>query len=185
MTSRDEQKGSIRDGAYMVLSPKALPMPTAYIEQTRRQYDSLGYPPYQWFEAEDAPVLTKMSKPLSESKLGLISTAGTYVAGQQAYYYKDDASIREIPSNTDMSDLRFAHIMENYLVEAWQDPGVVFPIEALRKLNEDGTVGELAEEFLACMGGIYSQRRVNEELIPQLEAAVDRQQLDLLLLVPL
>ena len=94
MTSRDEQKGSIRDGDYMVLSPKALPMPTAYIEQTRRQYDSLGYPPYQWFEAEDAPVLTKMSKPLSESKLGLISTAGTYVAGQQAYYYKDYASIR-------------------------------------------------------------------------------------------
>ena len=173
------------DGDYRALSPKLLPVPMAYIEKTRRQYNGLGYPPYEWFEAEDAPVLAKISKPLDESKLGLISTAGTYVAGQQAYYYKDDASIREIPSNTDVSDLRFSHIMENYLVEAWQDPGVVFPIEALRKLDKDGMVGELAEEFLACMGGIYSQRRVNEELIPQLEAVVDRQRLDLLLLVPL
>lgn len=185
MTSRKEQKGATMDGDYIALSPKVLPVPMAYIEQTRRQYNGLGYPPYEWFEAEDAPVLAKISKPLDESKLGLISTAGTYVAGQQAYYYKDDASIREIPSNTDVSDLRFSHIMENYLVEAWQDPGVVFPIEALRKLDKDGMVGELAEEFLACMGGIYSQRRVNEELIPQLEAVVDRQRLDLLLLVPL
>jgi len=179
--------GTPRDsnGDYMAMAIEARPEPVAYIEQTRSQYDGLGYPPYQWFEAEGAPALAKISRPLSESKLGLISTAGTYVAGQQAFYYKDDASIREISSETDVGDLRFAHIMENYLVEAWQDPGVVFPIEPLRQLKRKGVIGELADDFFSCMGGIYSQRRVNEELIPDLEAAVDRQQLDLLLLVPL
>ncbi len=187
MTLHSESRGDTggEGGAYVALPPDTQPAPMAYIEQTRRQYEGLGYPPYQWFEAEDAPALAKISKTLSQSKLGLISTAGTYVAGQEAFYYKDDASIRAISSATDMSELRFSHIMENYLVEAWQDPGVVFPIEVLRKLNQNGSIGELAEEFFSCMGGIYSQRKVKEELIPQLEAAVNRQQLDLLLLVPL
>jgi len=170
---------------YMAELPSVEPSPVAYIQQTRAQYDSLGYPPYQWFEAEDVPRLAPLSKPLKESKLGLVSTGGTYVSGQTAFYYKDDASIRQIPSSTDIEDIRFSHIMENYLVEAWQDPGVLFPIEQLRGMQKDGLIGALADDFVSCMGGIYSQRKVKEELIPEIEAAVNKQSLDVLLLVPL
>ena len=192
MTLRNKLENESKDlaltgtgNSYIAVTPKTQPLPFAYIDHTRSQYDGLGYPPYQWFEAETVPEMAAIPKPLRESRLGLISTAGTYIAGQEAFYYKDDASIREISSATDVDQLRFSHIMENYLVEAWQDPAVLFPVEALQKLVQEGEIGALAENFISCMGGIYSQRRVNDELIPEIEAAVERQKLDLLLLVPL
>jgi len=159
--------------------------PVEYIQQTRRTYDKLGYPPYRWFHADSEPAFTKIGKPLAQSRLGMISTAGTYVHGQVAYYYKDDTGVRKIPGNTELKDIRFSHITENYLVEARQDPATVFPIEALRTLEREGVIGELANDYYSCMGGIYSQNRVNSELIPNLTAAIEQQQLDLLLLVPL
>lgn len=161
------------------------PAPTEYMRQTRENYEKLGYEPYKWFEADAEPAFTRPVKPLSESRLGMISTAGTYIHGQVAYFYKDDTSIRAIPSDTPVEHLRFSHIMENYLVEARQDPCTVFPIEALKQLKNEGVIGDVAGNYLSCMGGIYSIRRVREELIPNLESAIEDEQLDLLLLVPL
>lgn len=159
--------------------------PVSYIRQTRDLYDSLGYEPYKWFEADTPPSFVAPTKPLAQSKLGLVSTAGTYVAGQVAYYYKDDTSIRAIPNDTPVANLRFSHVTENYLEDARQDPCCVFPIDALRTLASAGTVGALADNYFSCMGGIYSQRRVMEELAPSLEAALKDERVDLLLLVPL
>jgi D-proline reductase (dithiol) PrdB len=159
--------------------------PVSYIRQTRELYDNLGYEPYQWFEADSEPKFTRPSKPLSKSRLGLISTAGTYVAGQVAYYYKDDTSIRRIPKSTSIDDVRFSHVTENYLEDARKDPRSVFPVEALQSLSSAGVIGELADNYFSCMGGIYSQRRVSQELIPALEQAITDEKIEVLLLVPL
>lgn len=161
------------------------PTPTEYIRQTRENYEKLGFEPYRWFHAQSEPAFATPSKPLAESKLGMISTAGTYVQGQVAYHYKDDTSIRAIPNDTPMHRIRFSHIMENYLVEARQDPRTVFPAEVLAKLNADGVIGDLADDYYSCMGGIYSQKRVTAELIPNLTEAIAKNDVDLLLLVPL
>jgi D-proline reductase (dithiol) PrdB len=115
----------------------------------------------------------------------MLCTAGTYVAGQVAYYYKDDTSTRAIPKETPVAELRFSHITENYLPDARRDPNCVFPIEPLRRLEREGVVGEVAGELYSCMGGIYSQRRVREELIPDLEWRFRSQQVDAALLIPL
>ena len=161
------------------------PTPTEYMRQTRESYEKLGFEPYQWFHADEEPHFTPLIKPLSESKLGLISTAGTYVHGQIAYFYKDDTSVRAIGANTPVSDIRFSHIMENYLVEARQDPCTVFPLEALWQLESEGSIGELAKNYFSCMGGIYSKNRVMAELLPNLEKVIANEELDLLLLIPL
>jgi len=156
-----------------------------YIQRTKETYDKLGYPAYRWFHTESAPAFTKVTKPLAKSRLGMISTAGTYIQGQVAYYYQDDTSIRAIPNDTRVEKIRFSHITENYLAEARQDPGTVFPLESLTILQQEGVIGELAQNYYSCMGGIYSQNRVRQELIPNLEEVVEKQELDLLLLVPL
>ena len=161
------------------------PTPTEYIRRTRESYEKLGFEPYRWFHAHAEPAFAVPSKLLAESRLGMISTAGTYVQGQVAFYYKDDTGIRAIPNDTPMAKIRFSHIMENYLVEARQDPATVFPSEVLARLREDGVIGELADNYYSCMGGIYSQKRVTAELIPSLTAAIDKEDIDLLLLVPL
>ena len=39
-----------------------------------------------------------------------------------------------------MDKIRFSHIMENYLVEARQDPASVFPSQVLARLRSDGVI---------------------------------------------
>ena len=161
------------------------PTPTEYIRRTRESYEKLGFEPYRWFHAETESAFAAPSKPLAESRLGMISTAGTYVQGQVAYHYKDDTGIRAIPNDAPMDKIRFSHIMENYLVEARQDPATVFPSQVLATLCSDGVIGGVADNYYSCMGGIYSQKRVKAELIPNLAEAIDRERIDLLFLVPL
>lgn len=160
-------------------------MSVEYIRSITERYEKLGYQPYQWYEADSAPAFAPLRKPLSQSRLGVLSTAGTYALGQVAYYYKDDTSMRAIPKDTATGDLRFSHITENYLPDARRDPNCVFPLEHLRELEADGTVGELADEVYSCMGGVYSQRRVREELLPALLQGFRAQAVDVALLVPL
>jgi D-proline reductase (dithiol) PrdB len=150
-----------------------------------RRYAALGFRPYVWFEAQSPPALQALAKPVRDSRLGVLTTAGTYVAGQVAYHYKDDTSVRTIPKDTPTDRLRFAHITENYLEDPRRDPGCIFPVEALRAAEADAEIGEVAPELLSCMGGIYSQRRVRDELIPRVEAHFTAQQADLALLIPM
>ena len=159
--------------------------PIEYITNITDRYNSLGYKPYRWYHADEPPAFTPLKKPLSESRVGLISTSGAYVVGQIAYFYKDDTSIREIPKDTPTEQIHFSHITENYLVNPRKDPNCIFPIDALRDAEQDGTIGELAPELFSCMGGVYSQRRVREETIPELRARFQAQAVDTVLLVPM
>ena len=61
---------------------------------------------------------------------------------------------------------------------------MVFPIDPLRQLVKEGVIGELAEHAFTFMGGIYSARRLREELAPQFKARLIAQNVDALLLVP-
>ena len=158
-------------------------MSVHYMQAIRARYESLGYTPYRWFEADTAPPWQPLRKPLAESRLGLLSTSGAYALGQVAYHYKDDTSIRALPSDVDIGDVRFSHITENYLVDPKRDPNCILPLTQLRTLRDEGVVGELADQVLSCMGGVYSQRRVREEVAPAVLAAFQSQAIDCALLV--
>lgn len=159
--------------------------PVAYIDMVTQRYTALGYEPYRWFRAETDPPWTPLPKPMSQIRLGVLTTSGCYKAGQVAFHYKDDTSIRRIPIDTGSEDLRFSHLTENYLVDARQDPECLVPLTALRKLRDEGAVGALTDDILSCMGGIYSQRRVRDELIPQVETAFREQGAEAALLIPM
>ncbi len=100
-----------------------------------------------------------------------------------AFTHKDDTSHRRIPVDADLADLRISHFAYD-TTDAKADANVVFPIDALRTLVADGVIGELAPTALTFMGGIYSQRRVHEELIPALTADLEEMAADVVLLVP-
>ena len=159
--------------------------PVRYIESIRERYARLGYEPYRWYQAENPPPFASLSKPLSEMRLGVLTTAGAYVKGQVAFHYKDDTSVREIPVESADEDLRFSHLTENYLVDPRRDPNCVLPLTALRAARDAKQIGELANSAISCMGGIYSQRRVREELIPAVTDIFERQQIDVALLLPM
>lgn len=158
-------------------------MTVEYIKAITERYLRLGYAPYRWFRAEDAPPWQPLAKPLGTARVGMLSTSGAYALGQVAYHYRDDTSIRSIPADTADRDLRFSHITENYLVDARRDPHCMLPLAALRRLVTEGVIGALARRVFSCMGGIYSQRRVSEELAPALLDACREEDVGALLLV--
>lgn len=158
-------------------------MTVRYMHAITERYKALGYTPYRWYQAEDAPAWTPHAKRLADSRIGMLSTSGAYALGQVAYHYKDDTSLRCIPSTTPAHDLRFSHLTENYLVDARGDPDCLVPLTALRALVAEGFIGGLADEVFSCMGAVYSQRRVREEIAPALLAAFREQKVDAALLV--
>ena len=160
-------------------------MTVKYIDAITDRYNQLGYDAYRWFHADSPPAFAAMKKPLKDAKLGMLGTSGAYVVGQIAYHYKDDTSLRAISKHTQDQDLRFAHITENYLPGGRSDPNCIFPLAALRQLESEGVVGELADEMLSCMGGVYSQRRVRDEMLPAVIEKFEAQQVDAVLFVPM
>lgn len=158
-------------------------MSVNYMQAIRARYEHLGYTPYRWYAAADAPPWQALTTPLATARVGLLSTCGAYARGQLAYHYQDDTSIRILPSTIAASELRFSHITENYLVDAKRDPHCILPLAQLRSLHKEGAIGALADRVLTCMGGVYSQRRVREEVAPAVLAGLRAERVDCALLV--
>jgi D-proline reductase (dithiol) PrdB len=105
------------------------------------------------------------------------------VKGQVAFHFKDDASFRAIPRDVDYRDLRVTHFAYD-LTDARADPNVVFPLETLLDLARHGRIGEVAPRAYTFMGGIYSARRVREELAPGIAEQLQNDEVDVAILVP-
>ncbi|MGI9658079.1 MAG: glycine/sarcosine/betaine reductase selenoprotein B family protein [Gaiellaceae bacterium] len=165
------------------MSAGARQEPVPYIERTRTKYDALGYEEYRWLESDPPPPWTPLRKPIAESRLGLISTGGVYARGQTAFTYKDDVSYRAIPTDVSTDELRATHFAYD-LTDARTDINCVFPIDTLRCLVDQAKVGQLAPNFYTCMGGIYSRRRVREDLVSPLVERCVADNVDVVLLVP-
>jgi D-proline reductase (dithiol) PrdB len=162
-------------------------MPTdtvSYIERTRTLYSSQK--PYRWVvndPADAPPAFTPITKPLSELKIALFSSGGVYRADQEPFHFRNDTSHREIPLGADPAELRVAHFGYDFS-DAAQDPECVLPRRALASLVDEGVVGALVDPALSFMGGIYSARRVREEVATRFRDFVVREEADLAYLVP-
>ena len=157
--------------------------PVDYIQRTKEQYDGLGYPSYHWVYNPDPPPMTALKKPLSECKLALIASGGIYASGQIAFHFKDDLSYRQVDIETPTSSLRATHFAYD-LTDARADPNVVFPLDSLKKCVSEGIVGELSNPAYTFMGGIYSSRKVRDILAPALADALEKDEVDVALMVP-
>ncbi len=112
--------------------------PVAYMEAIGERYRRLGYEPYRWYRADDAPPLAALPRPMEALRLGVLTTSGAYVPGQRGFHYRDDTSVRAIASDTPNERIHFAHVTENYLEDPRRDPGCIVPLAALRTLVSEG-----------------------------------------------
>jgi D-proline reductase (dithiol) PrdB len=158
-------------------------MPVDYIPRIQEKYAQEGYPVYRWVVNSDPPPWQPLRRSLSASRLGLVASGGIYITGQVAFHYKDDTSWRVIPTDVKTAALRVTHFAYD-LTDARQDPNVVFPIDTLRGLVSEGVIGALAANAYTFMGGIYSARRVQQELAPQLLERLLAERVDAVLFVP-
>lgn len=157
--------------------------PIDYIARTHAQYAALGHSSYRWVENDEPPPWAALKRPLNESRLAIVASGGIYAVGQLAFHHRDDTSIRAIDRDVDVADLRTSHFAYDQTA-ARSDPNVVFPIEPMRRSVAAGRLGSLGRHGYTCMGGIYSSRRVREELAAEIARRVIEDQVDLVLLVP-
>ena len=154
-------------------------MPIAYIPRTRELYSS--YEPYRWVVNQSVP-WTPLIKPIAQSKLALMSSGGMLYRDQPRFH-REDASYRRIPKLARRDELSVWHF--GYpTADAARDPNCVFPLERLREFEREGIIGELSDPAFSFMGGIYSARKVREELAPQITGELKAAHVDAFLLVP-
>lgn len=155
-------------------------MPVDYIPRTRELYADYNNP-YRWVTNESV-AWTPLKKPIAESKIAMISSGGIMYRDQPRFH-REDASYRRIPKNATRADLNIWHF--GYPTrDAQIDPNCVFPWERLKELERERVIGELSDPFFSFMGGIYSARKVRDELAPQIADELKRAHVDAFYLVP-
>lgn len=115
-------------------------------------------PVYEWFakylaagKSKEPPPFTPFEKELSRTRVGLVTTTGVYIEGQEPFDVDaalGDSTFRVIPSDVDVSILRIAHTHYPH-ARAERDINVIFPIERLRELVEEKAVASLASDFFS------------------------------------
>jgi D-proline reductase (dithiol) PrdB len=155
-------------------------MPVEYIPRTRDLYSD--YSPYRWVVNQDAPPWTPLTKPIAQSKLAVMSSGGILYRDQPRFH-REDSSYRLIPKNATQNDLSVWHFGYR-TADAEADHNCVLPLARLRELETEGVIGELADPAYSFMGGVYSARKVREELAPRIADELKRAHVDAFYLVP-
>lgn len=141
-----------------------------------------------------------LQKPVSASRLTLISSSGHFVAGEDPdplgvatttqeeaterilEFLKSEPQLSSVPITTPKRALRVRH--PGYDIRAAAaDANVVFPLERLRELEQEGVIGELAPQAYSFVGAC-SQRRLLHKTAPRWVASIRQQNPDAALLVP-
>ena len=90
--------------------------------------------------------------PLARRRVAIVSSAGLVVRGENPFRGRDP-DYRRIPSETKPADLLISHISINFDRTGFQeDWNVVFPLDRLNELAEEGAIGSVAAVHYSFMG---------------------------------
>ena len=142
---------------------------------------------YRWRRINPTP-WAPLAKPLSESRLGIVSTAGLSMPDQNTFDERmkgGDPTFRVVPSSVDA-----AVLVENHRSESWdhrgveQDRNLAFPIDRARELVERGRIGSLADSYLSFMGSVTAPGRMIRDHVGQAADIFEQEGVEVALLVP-
>lgn len=142
---------------------------------------------YQWRRIDPVP-WTPLKKPLAESRLVLISSAGMVAPHQKPFdsaIRGGDPSIREIPADVDVGSLTETHRSDAFDHTGIRlDPNLAFPADRLRELAAAGFIGSLNDRYLSMMGSVTAPGRLIKRTIPQVMPKLIEDQVDIAILIP-
>ena len=96
------------------------------------------------------------AKPLSQARIGLVTTAGAHLKTDIPFDMVDstgDPTFRMIPSASRAGDIMITHDYYDHS-DADRDINIVFPLERLREMVAAGEIGSLTRRFFSFMGHI-------------------------------
>src|ERR1700704_1048381 len=163
--------------------------PIPYLDRIRTYYEALGYgAAYECAHYAGVP-FHALVKPLSCSRLALITTASPYQPdkgdqGPGAPYNAAAKFFTVFSDDTSRDhDLRISHVAIDRKHTTAEDPATYFPLAALRQSAACGRIGSVAPHF----HGLPTNRshRVTLEVdCPQIVARCKADEVDIAILVP-
>lgn len=146
-----------------------------------------SYLPRGPWESGDIP-WTAPSKPLCESTVAVVTTAGVHHRWQEPFDMDDpngDPSFRELDAAKPLSGLMITHDYYDH-ADADRDINIVFPLERLREFEAEGLIGKVAGVHYGFMGHIDGPhiKRLVTETAPGAASLLKARGVDAVLLVP-
>ena len=143
-----------------------------------------GIDPLKFDATPWAPVV----KPLVETTVALITTAGVHLKTDEPFNMSDksgDGSFRVIHSDVQLGDLSITHDYYDH-TDADRDINIVFPLERLRELTADGIVGGVAKRHYGFMGHVENEQieKLIRESAPKTARMLKEDGVDTVLITP-
>jgi len=142
---------------------------------------------YPWRRIDPVP-RSSLSKPISECKVGLVSSAGFVVPGEEPFSGSvrgGDYSFRVIPSDVEVQSLEEHHRSESFShagVEADRNMGL--PLDRLHELAAAGEIGSVAPRHISVMGSITAPNRYVKRTLPVIADLLVEDHVEIALMVP-
>jgi len=120
--------------------------------------------------------------PLSQRRVSMVSTAGLHHRDDRPFSIMS-GDYRIIPGNIATNDLVMSHISTNFDRTGFQqDWNVVFPLDRLRELADQGLIGSVADFHYSFMGA--TDPKLMEPTARDLAGLLKKDQVNAILLVP-
>jgi D-proline reductase (dithiol) PrdB len=140
---------------------------------------------YPFVKNEHAP-FSPARRALPMLNLALISSAGAYIEGTNPFDTRasaGDFTFREIPSQIDAEDLRFA--ARGYDPTAVMvDSNSLLPLARLFEFESNGIIGQLNSVFWSFSGFVPDAPRLVDEMAPKILERIKRYEVQAALLIP-
>ena len=127
--------------------------PLNYLERIAEYYRALGYgESYRWAHFDEVP-FTRLQKPLSQARIGIVTTAARYQPGkgnqEPGAPYNGGAKFYSLYAETTQAepDLRISHIAYDRDHTSAADQGSYFPLRALESLLKSAKIAEISPRF--------------------------------------
>ena len=135
---------------------------------------------------DDTP-WTTMGKPLSESKVAMVTTSGIHLRKDAPFrsLKGGDTSYRIIPRDSDPADIIQSHTSIGFdRTTSYRDINISFPVDRLEELVQSGYIGELSNNYYSYMGAINDVTGLMEDSGPEVATILLSEEVDVVLLVP-
>lgn len=134
---------------------------------------------------------TPLTKPLTESTIALISSAGLALKsdrpfdqeGERQNPWRGDPAYRILPRTATTGDVNLYHLhIHPRLAE--QDLNTLIPLERLLELENRGEIGHSAAHHYSFMGYILQPKELLEQSVPAMIRQMKQDEVTIVLLVP-
>ena len=138
-------------------------------------------------EHDDTP-WAPMAKPLSQSKLGLVTTAGLHLRTDKpfiAVHEGGDTSFRGIPRSAKADEILQSHTSIGFdHTGIYRDINVTFPIDRLQELVDQKKIGSLSDNYYSFMGALRDVSDIVENTGPEVARRLKDEGVEVVLLTP-